>query len=126
MKQGQKDLCRVTLTLHRDRSASEDDPQPKRGRTRTQDDAVAATTGATATDEILHNIALRNRKNTEYILNKLSRVDGGWNFKGEFVYKGEDRGGVLHDRFVKNKKSLQKENLIRTQRLSEFFLKHSS
>ncbi len=78
IKQGQKDERRVTLMLHRDPSSPEAEPQPK-WEIRTTNEAV---------DEILTNLPLRNCKNAEYIMKKLSRSDGGWNLKGDFVYKG--------------------------------------
>ncbi len=78
IKQGQKDERQVTLTLHRDPSSPKAEAQPE---------WEIRMTGEAA-DEILTNLPPRDRKNIEYILKKLSQSNGGWNSKGEFVYRG--------------------------------------
>lgn len=89
-KQGQKDEWRVTLTLQREQTGDRtgdqtDDQTADRVGVRVSDETDFDNTA----DEVLKNLPPRDRKNAEYIIKKLSKSDGGWNPKGEFVYRGE-------------------------------------
>lgn len=105
-KQDQKDQRRVTLTLQRtqDPQGPLDPPGPVNGGQAHDQDQSRPTDGEGGDigTEILKSLPPRDRKNAEYIINKLSQSStiGGWNSKGEFIYRGDVvRGSHMIDLF---------------------------
>ena len=97
MRQGQKDERRVTLKLQ-----SEPTSAFEQNSTEISDQPVQTdhSRSEDVKSEVIKNLPQRDRKNAQYIMQKLSEGGVDWNSRGEFVHKGNAvKGSHIMDLF---------------------------